>query len=385
MRSAWSLPDDVTYLNHGSFGPSPRVVQEANRDWSARLESEPMDFFVRQMEHHLDEAADRLGRFIGANGKDLIFVDNATFGMNIVATSIALKPDDEVLVTDHEYGAVLRIWQHTCKQTSAKVVVKSLPFPMNSDDEIVSALMDGVSEQTKLIVVSHVTSPTAVILPVEKICRAAKKIGIPVCIDGPHAVAMIPLNLKQLGCDYYAASCHKWLSAPFGSGFLYVAPRRQQNLKPVMISWGGSLSGRPKNWKDEFTWSGTRDPAAFLAIPAAIDFLEEYGFQKFREQTHSLAHYARQRITELTGTEAFVPDSPDWYGSMITLPIPASGDPSPEGGKRDPLQDILWDEYKIEVPVIHWKGRRFVRISCHLYNTEEEIDRLVNTMKEQFE
>jgi isopenicillin-N epimerase len=253
MRSAWSLPENVIYLNHGSFGPSPIVVQEASREWSARLECEPTDFFVRQMERHLNEAADRLGRFIGADGKDLIFVDNATFGINIVAANIALEPGNEVLITDHEYGAVLRIWQHQCKQISAKVVVKSLPFPMKSEDEIVSALMEGVSEKTKLIVVSHVTSPTAVIFPVEKICRAAKQIGVPVCTDGPHAVAMIPLNLKQLGCDFYAASCHKWLSAPFGSGFLYVAPRHQQNLKPVVTIWGGSLSGRPKNWKDEFT------------------------------------------------------------------------------------------------------------------------------------
>ena len=385
MRSVWSMPDDVIYLNHGSFGPSPRVVQAARGEWSDRLEAEPMDFFVRQMDQHLDRAADRLGRFIGADGKDLIFVDNATFGMNIVAENIPLQPDDEVLITDHEYGAVLRIWQHKCKQTSAKMVVKSLPFPMKSDDEIVSALMEGVSEKTKLIVASHVTSPTAVIFPVEKICRAAKQNGIPVCIDGPHAVAMIPLNLQQLGCDFYAASCHKWLSAPFGSGFLYVFPRHQQNLKPIVTSWGGSLSGRPKNWKDEFTWSGTRDPAAFLAIPAAIDFLEEHGLQKFREQTHSLAQYARQRITELAGTEAFVPDSPDWYGSMITLPIPASDDPPPEGGQRDPLQNILWDEYKIEVPIIHWKGHRFVRVSCHLYNSQKEIDRLVNALKEQFD
>ena len=385
MRSAWSLPDNVTYLNHGSFGPSPIVVQEASLAWSARLESEPMDFFVRQMEHHLDQAADKLGRFIGVAGKDLIFVDNATFGMNIVAKNIALEPDDEVLLSDHEYGAVLRIWQHQCQQKSAKVVVKSLPFPMKSEDEIVSSLMEDVSEKTKLIVVSHVASPTGVIFPVEKICLAAKDIGIPVCIDGPHAVAMIPLNLKQLGCDFYTASCHKWLSAPFVSGFLYVAPRHQQNLKPVVTSWGGSLSGRPKSWKDEFTWSGTRNPAAFLAIPAAIDFLEEHGLQNFREQTHSLVQYARQRITELAGTEAFVPDSTDWYGSMITLSIPASDEPPPEAGKRDPLQNILWDEYKIEVPIIHWKGRRFIRVSCHLYNTEEDIDRLVNAMKEQFD
>ena len=170
MRSTWSFPENVTYLNHGSFGPSPNSVQEASREWSARLETEPMDFFVRQMEDHLDQAAGRLGRFIGVDGKDLIFVDNATFGMNIVAANIPLEPDDEVLITDHEYGAVLRIWQHTCRQISARVVVKSLPFPMKSDDEIVAAIMEGVTQKTKLIVVSHVTSPTAVILPVEKIC-----------------------------------------------------------------------------------------------------------------------------------------------------------------------------------------------------------------------
>jgi len=245
--------------------------------------------------------------------------------------------------------------------------------------------MDGVTEKTKLIVVSHVTSPTAVILPVENICREAKRRKIPVCIDGPHAVAMIPLDLKKLDCDYYAASCHKWLSAPFGSGFLYVAPRRQHQLKPVVTSWGGSLGGRPKNWKDEFTWSGTRNPASYLSIPSAIEFLESYGMNAFRERTHQLAQYGCEQITNLTGMEAFIPDSPEWYGSMITLPIPASDQPPPEGGKRDPLQNALWERYKIEVPIIHWKGRRFIRVSCHLYNTKADIDKLLNALEELME
>jgi isopenicillin-N epimerase len=376
-RIHWDLPADVTYLNHGSFGPSPRVVQQAREEWSRRLESEPMDFFVRRMEGHLDEAAARLGAFVGADPDDLIFVENATSGMNLVAANIELREGDEVLCTNHEYGAVLRIWRRVCEQAGASVVVRALPYPITSELELVDVFFGSVTERTRLIVVSHITSPTALILPAEVICRRAKELGIPVCIDGPHALAMLPVNIRRLGCDYYTASCHKWLSAPFGSGFLYVARRHQQGFGPLTVSWGGSVSGRPASWKDEFTWSGTRDPAASLAIPAAIDFLESCGVDEFRRRTNDLARYAREQITSLTGLVPFQPDDPAWYGSMITLPIPSKGVEPPKHPQRDPLQDVLWEQHRIEVPIVHWHGRRYIRVSCHLYNTREEIDRLV--------
>lgn len=380
-RHHWSLPDDVTFLNHGSFGPSPKIVQQARREWSERLEREPVDFFVRHMEGHLDEAAEKLGTFVGAGGKDLIFVENATYGMNVVAANIELSPGDEVLLTDHEYGAVTRIWQRVCRQAGARTVVSKLAPPFDSPDQLAEHFLESVTDNTRLIVVSHVTSPTAVILPVEAICQRAGQLGVPVCIDGPHALAMRPLNLKQFGCDYYTASCHKWLCAPFGTGFLYVAPRRQGTIKPLVVSWGRSVSGRPSHWKDEFTWPGTRDPSGYLAVTTAIEFLESCGLDTFRNRTHKLARYARNRITDLTGLQPLVPDDPDCYGSMITLPLPSGDNPPPQPNQRDPLQDRLWERYRIEVPLIHWQGARFLRVSCHLYNTESDIDRLSDALR----
>lgn len=384
LSNEWSIPANVTYLNHGSFGPSPRCVREARHAWSERLESQPMDFYLRQMETALDDAAEKLGKFIGANGNDLLFCDNATVAMNIVAESVSasLKPDDEILFTDQEYGAVMRIWRRAAERVGARIVIQHMPRPVTNADEQVAAVMNAVTVRTKLIIVSHITSPTSVIFPVEAVCREAAKRGVPVCIDGPHALAMEPLNLKKLGCDFYCASGHKWLSAPFGSGFLYVAKRRQQQLTPPVMSWGGSLSGRPAHWQDEFRWLGTRDPAAFLAIPTAIEFLERFGIEKFRQQTHELAQYARQRIVELTGLEPPTPDSREWYGSMIALPIPSKGEPAPKQGIRDQLQNPLWEKFGIEVPIVHWRGERLLRVSCYLYNTREHIDRLCDALKQ---
>lgn len=382
-RDEWSLDEEVTYLNHGSFGPSPRCVQEAKRHWTERLESQPMDFFLRQLETHLDQATERLGELVGAAPEDLLFVDNATFGMNIVAASVALEPDDEVLLTDHEYGAVQRIWRHAAERSGAKVVIANLPFPITTAREIVDHAFAHVTERTKLIVVSHVTSPTALTLPVTEICRKSRARKVPVCVDGPHAVAMLPIHLQAMDCDYYVASCHKWLSAPFGSGFLYAAKRRQSLLKPCITSWGGSLEGRPASWKDEFRWIGTRDPSAFLSIPAAIDFLEDMGIEDFRHRTHALAGYAREQVTALTGLVPPWPDTMEWYGPMIALPLPKAPEAPPAGVQRDPLQHTLWHKHRIEVPIIHWKGHRLLRVSCYLYNTQSDIDRLVNALKQE--
>ncbi|MFQ5735096.1 MAG: aminotransferase class V-fold PLP-dependent enzyme, partial [Planctomycetaceae bacterium] len=251
-KSEWSLTDGVTYLNHGSFGPSPRCVLEDARRWSERLEAQPMQFFVRDLEELLDEALRRLGKFIGAPAKDLIFVDNATFGMNVVAESVELQPGDEVLLTDHEYGAVTRVWRRKCGRSGAKLETATLPDSLNSPQAIVESVFRAASERTRMIVVSHVTSPTAVILPVAEICREARSREIPVCVDGPHALGMLPLSLRSLDCDFYTASCHKWLCAPFGSGFLSVSPRRQGRVRPPVMSWGGSVAGRQPSWKDEF-------------------------------------------------------------------------------------------------------------------------------------
>ncbi|MES2788069.1 MAG: aminotransferase class V-fold PLP-dependent enzyme [Planctomycetota bacterium] len=379
-RSAWSLPSDVTFLNHGSFGLVPFDVQAARQEWQRRLYANPMNFFIREMEVALVQAAEKLGRLVGAAPRDLAFVDNATMGMNIVAQSVVLEPGDEVLLTNHEYGAVRRIWQKRCDRSGARLVIRNLPQPLGSTTELVDQLFSAVTARTKLLVFSQISSPTAVILPAEEICRRAREAQVPVCIDGPHAVGVVPLNLEQLGCDYYCASCHKWLCAPNGSGFLYVSRKHQSQLNPLIVSWGGSIAGRAATWQDEFNWQGTRDPAAYLAIPAAIDFFERIGWETFRHRTHELAAFARKNITELTGLDALVPDSPEWYGPMISLPLPLQGLSAPPQGQRDPLQDRLWSEHQIEVPITWWHGQRLVRVSCHLYNDFDDIERLVKAL-----
>jgi isopenicillin-N epimerase len=385
VANEWSFPPGTTYLNHGSFGPSPRCVQEAREELQRRLEAQPMDFFLRQLPPLFISARARLASFVGAEPEDLIFVDNSTVGMNVVAASIDLRPGDEVLANDHEYGAVLRLWERKCQAAGARFIVQRLPSPLRGVEEVVEAILAAASPRTRLLVFSHVTSPTAVIFPAAEICRQARRRGIGVCIDGPHAVAMLPLELRSLDCDFYTASCHKWLSAPFGSGFLYVHPRRQASVRPAIVSWGRTLEGDQPGWRDEFHWLGTRDTTAWLSVPAAIDFLEHAGLDDFRRQTHELAGYARRRIEELTSAMAaaaepgsldpLVPDDPACYGSMAAMPLPP--------GEAEPLQRALWEKHGIEAPVIDWSGRRLIRVSCHLYNTQADVDRLVDALTEE--
>ncbi len=387
-RSDWSIPDGVTYLNHGSFGPTPRVVQAVREEWSRRLSSDPMGFFLRELDGALDFAATRLGKWIGADPRDLVFVDNATVGMNVVAESVKLEAGDEVLLNDHEYGAVFRIWRAACDRVGAKIVSPTIgtgddsqPRRFQDVSEIVQPIVNAITSRTKLIVISHVTSPTAMVFPVEEICRIARSRGIPVCIDGPHAIAMRPLNLQKLECDYYCASLHKWLSAPLGSGFLYVRRKWQQGLKPHLTSWGRSLGGCPPRWQDDLNWLGTRDPAPFLAVPAAIDFLERTGVETFRQQTHALAQYTRGRLEQILGQVATIPDSIDWYASMIAVPLQPDSNKKSRPNAIHPLQQELWDQHRIEILVTECHGHRYLRVSCHLYNASAEIDQLCEALQ----
>lgn len=385
-RTAWTLPVDVTYLNHGSFGPQPAIVQQAHEEWSRRLASQPMDFYLRQMDPALNDAMAAVAKFVGADPRDIVFVDNATVAMNIVATTIKLKPDDEVVLNDHEYGAVFRTWRSKCDHTGARLVTAKLGSApgenyLSTTEQLVDAMFQAVTPRTRLIVVSHVTSPSAIIFPVAAICKRARAAGIPVCVDGPHAIAMLDVRLSDIDCDYYCASLHKWLSAPFGSGFLYVKRDRQQTITPPVVSWGRSLSGGPERWQDKFNWLGTRDPAPFLAVPSAIQFLEAAGIDQFRETTHQLARTARHKLEELFQRPAWIPDTSDWYGSMTAVPLPVSEYKKPRPNSMHPMQAELRERFQIEVPITECRGEYLLRVSCHLYNTPEEIDRLISAIK----
>lgn len=395
-RNDWSIADGVTYLNHGSFGPAPRVVQDAREEWSRRLQSQPMSFYLEEMDRALDAAMKETAKFLGGDPNQMAFVDNATFAMNIVASSVPLEQGDEVLLNDHEYGAVFRIWRQRCDQVAAKLVTARLgdaaeqssepqsarTAPLfSSTEEIIDSIFEAVTPRTKLIVVSHVTSPSAIILPVAEICRRARAIGVPVCVDGPHAIAMLPLNLREIDCDFYCGSFHKWLSAPFGSGFLFIHRRQMKNFRPPLVSWGRNLGGFPDRWQDQVNWLGTRDPASFLAVPTAIQYLQQVGLDRFREVTHSLAQYARHRLESLFQQSAWVPDSSEWYGSMVSIPLPPSDYKKAKPNSMHRLQKQLRERDRIEVPIPECRGQYVMRVSCHLYNTPDDIDQLVDAVE----
>ena len=371
-RGEWTFRPGITYLNHGSFGPPPRRVVDAQRQWQDALASEPMDFYVRELEPHLAGARARLADFVGARTDDLVFVENSTYGMNVVASSVDLRPGDEIVLTDHEYGAVFRIWRRACQRSGARIVSANLPWPIESTDHVVDAIAASFTPKTRLLVFSHITSSTALVLPAEEICQAARKRGIAVCIDGPHALATLDLDLDGLDCDYYTASGHKWLSAPFGSGFLYVHPRAQSSIRPPILSWGRVGPETPERWYDEFNWLGTRDPSPFLTVPTAIDFLAEVGLNAYRARCRRLVDDARIKIEEVTQVGAITVG--DRHVSMLAFPLPA--------GEARSLQLALRQRFGIEVPIADWQGRRLMRVSCHLYNRQHDLDLLVRSLAE---
>ena len=281
----WQLPLGVCYLNHGSFGICPRPVRDVRDRWRSKMDHQPMNFFVREYESAWLDARDVLSRFIGAHSDEVVLVDNATAGMNVVADSFPLSTGDEVVLTDHAYGAVRRIWERRCHRAGTRPPrIAKLTTPVVSAAAVADELIRQCTPATRLLVISHVTSATAMTLPVATTVVEAKRRSISVCIDGPHAVAQLPLNVAELGCDYYTASCHKWLSAPLGSGFLYAHPDAP-SPSPVSFSWGRLSPSVPRHWTEEFLWSGTRDSSAHLAIPAAIEYLDQFGWDRFRRQT----------------------------------------------------------------------------------------------------
>lgn len=380
----WTFPEGVVFLNHGSFGPTPACVLQAREKIQREHAANPMDFFLRKMEPMLDEACEQLARFLNCPADNLVFVTNATAAMNIIAENLPLQHGDEVLITDHGYGAVTRVWGHYCQKAGAKTVLARLPEPVDTVEGIIETILEKVTPRTKLLVIDHITSPTATIFPVAEITRRARERGLLVAIDGPHAVGMVDVDLQAIDCDFYAASCHKWVSAPLGSGFLYVRSRFKQGLRPNVVSWGRSVMGRPPSWKDEFHWPGTFDPSPWLAIPSALEFLKSYGVQRFRQETRELCQFAREQLLSIAGTEAVTPAGDEWSGTMVTVRLPIS-DAGQGPNQRHPLQNWLWDQYRIEIPIVRWHDDVHVRASCHLYNAAEQYTLLKQAIEEWME
>ncbi len=377
LRGLFLLRPDVVYLNHGSFGACPRPVFAAYQGWQRELESEPVDLLStrRRFPGLMATVRGELAGFLGARADDLVMMPNATTALNVVARSLPLREGDEVLTGDHEYGALDRTWRFVCGRRGARYVRRPVPVPVRSAAQVVEAIWDGVTPRTRVLFVSHVTSPTAITLPVAELVGRARERGILTVIDGAHGPGQLPLDLDALGADFYAGNCHKWLLAPKGAAFLHARPAAQDLLEPLVVSWGWQPeTPGPSRFVDEQQWQGTRDPAAWLAVPAAIAFQREHGWDGVRAACHELLRRARRGIEALTGRGALVPDDPAWYAQMCSLPLPECD------GER--LQDRLRRERGIEVPVQRWNGLPLLRVSIQAYNTEADVEALLAALAE---
>ena len=374
-RDHFLLDPDVTFLNHGSFGACPRPVFSDYQQWQLQLERQPVEFLGRRAPEMLAVVRQRLGEYFNASADSLALMMNATWGINVVIRSLDLEPGDEVLTTNHEYGANTMAWDWLLAKSGASLIQHAIDLPVSTHEDVVDSLWSKVTDRTKAIFMSHITSPTALTLPAQEVCRRARDHGILTIIDGAHVPGHIPLDLQEFGADIYAGNLHKWFCAPKGAGFLYVRPEEQGWVESLIVSWGWGTNGQlsPSTYVVRNEWQGTRDIAAFLAIPAAIAFQEESGWPENQHRGHLLASQARTQVAELTGLEQICPDSCDWFGQMTTFPVPTD----------DPLalKTRLYDEFRIEIPRISWNGQAFLRASFQAYNTEEDIDRLIEALR----
>jgi len=372
LRDLFLLRRDVTYLNHGSFGACPRSVFEAYQALQLELEREPVDFLGRRFNDLMQRARERLASYVGARADDLVFVPNATTGLNAVARSLRLGPGDEVLATDHEYGALDRTWTFMCEKAGARYVRATVALPIESQDAIVEAIWSRVSPRTRILFLSHVTAPTAIVMPVRELVRRARERGILTVIDGAHAPGQVDVDVEALGADFYSGNCHKWLCAPKGSAFLWVRRDAQRLVEPLVVSWGWRpIKAGSSRFVDEHEWAGTRDVAAYLAVPAAIGFLETHAWSHVRTQCHGLASLARERLNAVTGLAPICPET--MFAQMATIALP-------DGADAEATGERLRAEHHVEAPFWMWNGRPLVRVSAQAYNDEADIERFVSAL-----
>ncbi len=373
LRPHFLLDPDVVFLNHGSFGACPAPVFDTYQNWQRELERQPVEFLGRRADDLLDTARGALGEYLNVPADELIFVPNATVGVNTVARSLQLQPGDEILTSDHEYGAMDYTWEFICGKTGAVYIHHPIPLPVGEVDEVVESFWSAVTPRTRVIFLSHITSPTALILPIEEICRRAHEAGIVTIIDGAHAPGQLPLDLTGLGADFYTGNCHKWLCAPKGSGFLHARREHHAALEPLVISWGWLPDS---DFVKQNQWQGTRDIAAFLSVPAAIDFQREHNWDMVQAECHSLASAARGRISSLFDLTPVQPDSTEWFMQLVTVPLPDC----------DPIvvKAQLYDNYRVEVPLTAYNGQNLIRVSFQGYNTADDLDSLVAALSEIF-
>ncbi|MGC3960836.1 MAG: aminotransferase class V-fold PLP-dependent enzyme [Verrucomicrobiota bacterium] len=373
FRRLWGLKPGTVFLNHGSFGACPKPILELQTKLRHELEAEPVQFLWRRYEERLEPARRALAKFVGAPAKDIVFTTNATTGVNAVLRSLRLKRGDELLTTSVDYNACRNVLNEVARQTGAKLIVAEIPFPLESADQMTNAILQAVTKRMRLALLDHVTSNTALVLPLREIIRGLEACGVETLVDGAHAPGMLPLNLRELRPTYYAANLHKWICAPKGAAFLYVRPDRQDQLQPAVISHGNNRT-RPgfTLFQDRFDWAGTFDPTAWLCVPEAIRWMGQLlpgGWNELRERNHQLVVKARKLLCERFEVEPPCPE--ELLGSMATIPLPARFQNRKAVGKIDREQLALYDRFGIEVPLNRFgtPAQRWLRVSAQIYNS----------------
>ena len=380
----WDLDPSVVFLNHGSFGACPRVVREAQATWRDQLEAEPVRFLTRELPPLFDATRRELAQFLGAAPEDLVFVNNATAGVNAVVRSLDLQPGDELITTDHDYNACRNVLHEAARRARARVVVVPLPLPLQNAGIVVERILAAVTPRTRLVFIDHVTSPTALVLPVEQIVRELAARGIDCFVDGAHAPGMVPVDLTALGAAYYTGNLHKWICGPKTAGILHVRRDRHDLIQPVIISHGNNVR-RPgySALQDRFDWPGTFDPTSCLGAGVALRWgagLLPGGWPALMDDNHQLAVRARRILLDRLGGEPACPES--MLGSMASVLLPEALQPEGRPVRPDPLQDALLEEFGIEVPIMPWGEPlvRWLRISAQAYNSPAQYDYLAESL-----
>lgn len=392
LRSSWAqhwlLDPEVTFLNHGSFGACPKPVLEIQQHWRLQMERQPVQFLVRDLEAALDAARQSLSELLHAPAADIGWVRNATTGVNAVLRSYPLRAGDELLTTNQGYNACCNALRFVAEQARARVVVADIPFPLQSPDQVVAAVLSQVTPRTRLALLDHVTSPTGIVLPIRQLIRELSDRGVETLIDGAHAPGMIPLDLSAWRPTYYTGNCHKWLCAPKGTAFLYTHPDHQAHVRPTTISHGANTTRTDRSrYLIEFDWVGTDDPTPVLCLPAAIQFLQSLlpgGLAELQQRNRRLALAARGLLCQALAVEAPAPES--MIASLASVALPDSDDPGPGNvAWEDPLQTELRSRCKIEVPVVSWPAhpQRWIRISAQAYNDLRQYERLADCLRER--
>lgn len=368
VRDLFYIRPDIVFLNNGSFGACPKPVFEVYQNWQLELEQQPVEFLGRRHGTLMQEARKLLATFLGTSGENLFFVPNATTGLNIVAHSLKLEPGDEILTTDHEYGAMDRMWQFICQKRGSKYVRQPLRLPIESKEQVIETIWSGVTNRTKVLFISHITSPTALTMPLKELTIRAKDAGIILLVDGAHGPGQVPIDLEEMGIDFYSGNCHKWLLTPKGCAFLYARPEVQSLIEPLIVSWGNkSVEDSPFIQENEF--QGTRDIAAYLSVSAAIKFWQKDEWQTILKKCHELTLSARSQLIEVTGLDPICPGNDGWFQQMVAQPLPTMD--------RELFKQRLYDEFNIEIPVMECRDKSLIRISIQGYNTEQDVEKLM--------